>query len=410
MKEKEMVKGNNKHTILNFLFQAFIISLGFSTFYIDIGFALKPYMFFIIIFLMYFIITKDLKIYKFTKNEKKLFLFFITVACGFFFHPGYSTEIFRYILALGYIFIMYIIVRKAVSILSIQQIEKSISLGGIVISVCTLLYFCLGVVKSGFNFNGNGVSYYGLLLDRNQPRLISLFSDDPNITVFIISMFFFYYLCNIKRKYSKVGLVLTALIIVLTFSRGAYIAILFSLIVLWFKDKNITVKAKLVTLVCIIFGIIIINTFIYNKFDISIMNVVIDRFTALESDGGSGRMELWGNALKTFYKHPIIGIGINATLKYNSEEYGTDHYVHNTYLEVLSENGVIGISLYVIFLVGFYVELRKLIRKNSNSMYLYITYISFVFQLIFLSVLLQEMFYILIAISYRYMIDEKIKE
>jgi O-antigen ligase len=81
-----------------------------------------------------------------------------------------------------------------------------------------------------------------------------------------------------------------------------------------------------------------------------------DRMT--KSDGGNGRSELWEVAWRITSDHPVAGVGLhNFTVhspRYVREPGGLKnvkliaerpHAVHNTYLELLTETGVVGLTL-----------------------------------------------------------------
>ena len=128
----------------------------------------------------------------------------------------------------------------------------------------------------------------------------------------------------------------------------------------------------------------------------------VSRFDSLSADGGSGRMTLWKNAITTFNKNPLVGIGINSTLSYNSLYYGTKGYIHNTFLEVLSETGIIGICMYMLFLIVLLKIVYSVYRKDNNTVFLVGTIIAMLIQMCFLSILLQEFFFFTVALIYAY--------
>ena len=81
-----------------------------------------------------------------------------------------------------------------------------------------------------------------------------------------------------------------------------------------------------------------------------------DRMT--KSDGGNGRSELWEVAWRITNDHPAAGVGLHNFTVYSPRyvrEPGAlknvkliaerPHAVHNTYLELLTETGVVGLSL-----------------------------------------------------------------
>ena len=84
-----------------------------------------------------------------------------------------------------------------------------------------------------------------------------------------------------------------------------------------------------------------------------------DRMT--KSDGGNGRSELWEVAWRITNDHPVAGVGLHNftvhSLRYVREPGALKHVeliaerphaVHNTYLELLTETGLVGLSLFLV--------------------------------------------------------------
>jgi O-antigen ligase len=74
--------------------------------------------------------------------------------------------------------------------------------------------------------------------------------------------------------------------------------------------------------------------------------------------GGTGRTELWGIAWKLWKEHPVTGIGLDnfrqESFRFARRQQNLHYvrliaerpdHVHNTYLEVLTETGIVGITL-----------------------------------------------------------------
>jgi O-antigen ligase len=95
---------------------------------------------------------------------------------------------------------------------------------------------------------------------------------------------------------------------------------------------------------------------------------ILDRVTQFDTGGGSGRTDLWSVALAITENHPLAGIGAgNFTLVEPSYAFGdrnlprfdlvvdTPLVVHNTYLNVLVELGVVGFILFGALIAGAFV-------------------------------------------------------
>ncbi|MEK1831872.1 hypothetical protein AAAC51_32245 [Priestia megaterium] len=84
----------------------------------------------------------------------------------------------------------------------------------------SLLLYIAGLQAVHFQFASDiEIIKWGVMIDRSYPRLIGVL-DDPNIYVFYNTLFFTYFLTNSDSTKNKVGLLLSTLTSVLTFSRG----------------------------------------------------------------------------------------------------------------------------------------------------------------------------------------------
>ena len=99
-------------------------------------------------------------------------------------------------------------------------------------------------------------------------------------------------------------------------------------------------------------------------------------------DISSGRYDLYDKALQLFSNDKLFGIGVGNFI--NKSGMGTD--VHNVYLQVLCEQGIVGEILFLIPLVYFLLYTIKRIRKTSfdsnkriykMSLYIQLIYIGY---------------------------------
>ena len=106
-----------------------------------------------------------------------------------------------------------------------------------------------------------------------------------------------------------------------------------------------------------------------------------------------GRSMAWFVAKDIFLKHPILGVGVGEIRKEmikNSYKYGNKNYnffkhmihLHNQFLQILVETGIIGFSFFILVWIYFFKE-----RYNKD-----IEYFIYSFMLIYLIALLTEVF------------------
>ncbi|WP_147300759.1 O-antigen ligase [Sporosarcina sp. BI001-red] len=372
------------------------ISVFFQSFYIDLQFAVKPFM--IASALIAVLISKYYVIPRFLKFELLLFTFFIYYCLTGLFST-YKYYSLRLIVLIVIVLFFYSLVRFLFYRLSIASMEKIIMQVGLIFNISSLLFFFNGVFQVNFDFAGNNITSMGLLIDRGMPRLIGT-SIDPNIFVLFNSLFLFYF---IERKH-KLGTILSITTIILTFSRGGYIAVGLPLILglIVFKNKG---RAKS------IFGILLTSMtvpFILNfLFDINIWKIINGRFMSIGDDRGSGRYEIWGNALQLFWEHPFFGIGIYNFQQYNLHYFNDFHYPHNTYLEILVESGIVGFTLFLLVLVTFAFKLYELQKARTETRFLLLTLLSMMISMFTLSTAVSEFLFLFFALSFRYVIENE---
>ncbi|NBG89533.1 O-antigen ligase family protein, partial [Isachenkonia alkalipeptolytica] len=379
--------------------------LYFVRFNIDIGFSLKSYM--VITFFGFVLLHKHLKFTNLFLFEK-LMLFFILISSMSALNFRYPGAHLRFIFVYFVILFFYFVVRGLILNVETEKIESCIEKSGYIAVWFSIIYFVMGAIALGFVFRGNNIDIYGLVIDRNIPRLTGTVHD-PNIFVFFITPYFYYVATHLNSKKNIVGFVVALLCIVLTFSRGGHLGVLAGVIVLLLFSKKRLKQLK----IGVIFLVSILVLYSFKDFlPIDPFEFISSRFLSANLDGGSGRKRLWANAINTFKDNPIFGIGINATRDYSIEFYSRGGYVHNTFLEVLSEMGIVGFTVYVSFWASILYYSIKITRTRKN-LFILCTFVSMFFQIQFLSILYNEMFYFMILILYRYYyeyINVKLKE
>jgi O-antigen ligase len=139
------------------------------------------------------------------------------------------------------------------------------------------------------------------------------------------------------------GIAANTYCILYLFSRGAYMAVAAGLML-----YGILLDRR------ILLGLIIL----FLAWQFILPQSVIDRIDMSETDEGTdpsiqGRLDMWAQALENIMANPLIGSGYGSTgyLGFGSGSRETRRDVHNGYLELLMESGVIGT---ICFLVVFY--------------------------------------------------------
>lgn len=369
-----------------------------ANYYIYVGFAIKPYMIFLILFL-----TINLGLFYFQRLhlfEIAMLLFYLmySFSGAFALYPAASIRIIFGIIL--YIF-CYFIMKSVIGNARDSVIERALSDAGIFFNLASLTLYFVGLKSLGFVFEGDRVYQFGVMLDRDYPRLIGLLQD-PNFFVFYNTLFFSYYLCNSKSLKNKLGLILCVFANILTFSRGGLLvmALIFLIFII---IKNPIKQIKLVLGVVFSLFVTVYIAIVYMKFDI--FGILQSRIEDFSQDGGSGRIELWGRAWDYFSSHMLIGIGAFNYSEYNFFQYGDSLEVHNTFLDILSESGLLGMTCFCLFIFLLFVQIFQS-KIHKNKPYLFLALLGMILQMGFLSVIINDMFFMYIAIVTTYLHKE----
>jgi len=193
------------------------------------------------------------------------------------------------------------------------------------------------------------------------------FSEDPNYYAsFIlpgIVILLFKSLNKTKSEVFKLGFLIIAFI--LTFSLGNYIALVFTIFAfgLFYLKKKKTFKFKIIPkryIFVLIFALVFSLPFTGKK----IIGIIQQK-----QQSGSERINVWKDALTMNSKSPetlLLGVGSD-NAKYNTTFYKQTGYsrdIHNSYLQLYSETGILGT---VLFFSILFLLFKKLIKYNSET-------------------------------------------
>ncbi|MCT4478526.1 O-antigen ligase family protein [Peribacillus frigoritolerans] len=388
---EKLLINKNTTSIWSVFLLLFFITL--SKYNISIGFSLKIYMIFLAIF--FCIHFRDFYFHTLYHYEILLLLFYFTYCLSGAFSQ-YPESSIRVILGVILVLGCYFIMRYVLELTSLSAIEKSIANVGIIFNVISLLLYFIGIQVTGRFPTGVEITSYGLLLDRDYPRLIGLL-DDPNIFIFFNTIFFTYYLTNLKGLKHSIGFLLCMITSLLTFSRGGVLALVL-VVFLYMLLANFSKKIKMLAVSLLFLGVIYVAGSLIN---IDLNEIVTSRISDFSTDGGSGRFELWGQAINYFMSNPLFGIGAFNFSDYYAFEHNEKLYVHNTYLEVLVESGIIGFLFYLSFLLMLIITLFKT-KLHKEKPFIVLTLFAFLIQMMSLSLMINEAFFSFLALTLKY--------
>ncbi len=219
-------------------------------------------------------------------------------------------------------------------------------------------------IFSGFNLGTMILAYPSWLVNiggQTIMRAFSLFSDPHMFSFYLgLTLPLVVGLKGVRSPTPKllgVGLLTPLLIffaLLLTFTRGAYLAIIITLLVLsflvWYylKDKRIALLLCLPLLIFIL-PITPVSDRFYSSFD-------------LNEGSNVGRLEMWQRAGEAGLNNLWLGVGLgNYSLKVEPElDYRNPATAHNFYLDIFSEMGVFALVVWLVFVLE---TIRQLFLK-----------------------------------------------
>jgi putative inorganic carbon (HCO3(-)) transporter len=176
------------------------------------------------------------------------------------------------------------------------------------------------------------------------------------------AMFFWGFALFVKRKKFKLlsyGLVaLTLFATMYTFSRGAYIAVLFSVLVLGLlKDRKL---------------LLLLGAFLLT-WQTVVPKPVRERVNMTENSSGQleasaqSRVDLWENAEKSIISSPLVGTGF-ATFQLG-EHVDNLKDTHNWYVKIMVETGLIGLIIAFFLLQQMLATAYRLFKRATDPLY-----------------------------------------
>lgn len=196
---------------------------------------------------------------------------------------------------------------------------------------------------------------------------------------------------NGYKKFKYVTLLLL-IMLVLTFSRGSLLGLAASvfLIIILYKKNIILDKFIFISLFLLTIGVALFfydsQKEYYNEAEV--LSDVISSGTSTKSANILIRSAyLWPKSIDMISKNPIFGNGFSSFNDYgfdisNGQYFGSNH-AHHTYLHFLAELGIVGLVIYLLFLLSFrkfWIKYRlknKIIADSSYFSLLTVVFASF---------------------------------
>lgn len=200
---------------------------------------------------------------------------------------------------------------------------------------------------------------------------------DPNfIAIPLVAALSLLFECigNKKRRiWAIAGYIIVAGAILFTASRGAFLAVAVTFVcflTFYLTSKRIGAREKLQMLLVFLGGVLLVSYLAITYFPQQ-----LERMAAFEEGADNGRLGLWMESVGLWAEHPLLGAGLDGMHRIHGKA------SHNTYLQILSETGLIGFTCVLIMVVPL---VKKCFRYDRS---IFVLCCGMFFQIIFLSAL-----------------------
>ena len=180
---------------------------------------------------------------------------------------------------------------------------------------------------------------------------------------------------KLNANMRNLGIITSTLIIVLAAGRTS-IALMIIVYLIFFIEKILNINTKTIITTFIVIGFTILGVLIFNEQ----IQVVINRFTTSDMNSQvENRLEHIEIASYYIKQRPLLGFGINNYLDLTNRDFPFEfHYnfflnnpIHNLYLLYAVEIGLIGASIFIIFLINNFRYLLKSLRCKERNVVQY---------------------------------------
>lgn len=223
-------------------------------------------------------------------------------------------------------------------------------------------------------------------------RVFSVFPDShtfPMYLLMILPFYFYWQNKNLFKLKTLVGLFLFLITILLSGTRGIWVAVIFPLgFLCWrlflegkFRLLRLNIMFFVVFILAIggAFIIYSIPQFLsFNEgFKSEVLSERISSVVSFEETSNKGRLYIWRKTLDSIKIHPIYGVGISnfpVILQEHISTIKAGASAHNLYLNMMAEVGIVGGFLFLIIIFEIWRRIYQLYLKTSSWSLKVLTY------------------------------------
>lgn len=288
-----------------------------------------------------------------------------------------------------YLIVFYIFKQTANYKLQTIKLVKYFIFGGFLSSIIALIIFLnqfifgiddilyfyskVGPFFWGETFSQSVLNYQSFLVNIGGIdfiRAAGLFPDPHNFALFA-GIILFLSLPFIKSYFHGFTFLFSGVALLLSFSRGAYLALIITALIICSIWVYLLIKSNRLNLNKILIpncASMAILIFIF------LLSPIKDRFLdtfSLEDGSNVGRIQIMKDGFDIFKNNFFTGVGIgNAPIYFNEDaDYRNPTNSHNTYLEIAIENGFSGLAIWLILIFGTILQLIKYLKFQEDDFY-----------------------------------------
>lgn len=240
---------------------------------------------------------------------------------------------------------------------------KTISVVGLVSSLIALL----GILEYIFVKTG---------------RITSTFVNPNPFGTYLLILFLFYWGYSLREKKLFLNIISVVYLVALflTGSRGAYLSLIVAIPFLFIGLSKSGIKKSFLKSVLIFSGSLAITWLVMYiapivqeslGLDISLLDSLL-RSGSLENSS-TGRFEFWKTAIRIFAERPLTGFGLGTFFQSYFIGYGGNQwysrFAHNHYLQILAELGIVGLILFLAFILSSLLAFWRIYRSREYPPY-----------------------------------------
>jgi O-antigen ligase len=364
-----------------FNFANLLLVLGLiERYYVDVGFALTPYMMLAPVLVVGLGGFRDLRM-RFTNLLRELSPILpalvglgASMVCSALATDFYIVSIRQIVLLaliLGIVIVYQLYLRSAADLWKTQEfiLRYSLILGVFGLAVAALYY---GGMKGLASLREGD----GLLLQSPLMARLRLFCTDPNpYGLYLLPLFFYclvwLFICGVSGRSKRLPMVAVLVLtgnIVLTFSRGTLVSLAGGLMILlvFLGYKRGRLVFYFLVVVLLVVGFLIFTT------SGKMASTLAEGYTSRASlfDPQHGRFSMWMEGLELSKRHILWGTGQGTIRDYSALHLQS----HNTWVELLVENGLFSFLFMAILLVQVVfkgaLKTRRLLARGDVRGYL----------------------------------------